>query len=68
MSHSNSNLLVFQPIYNLSVWKDPESKNQKFSIRILLPTGVGENPGDLNVCVEDGNLLKITVMWPTAMI
>ena len=45
----NSNLLVFQPIFNFFVWKDPESKDQKISIAILLSTIIGENPGDLTL-------------------
>lgn len=43
-------------------------KNQEIYIRILLPTGIGENPGDSNICVENKNTLQLTVMWPYSMI
>jgi len=62
-----TNPLLFSPIFNLSVWKDPNSKDQCVSVAVLLPTGIGEKPDDLSICVEDENVLKITVMWPTAM-
>lgn len=45
----------------------PLCKNQKISIGILLSMGVVENPEDLNVCAEDGNILKITIKGPTVM-
>ena len=35
---------------------------------ILLPTGIGENPGDLKLSVEDDEIFKITIRWPSAMV
>ena len=37
-----SNPLEFQNMFNLSIWKDPETKDQKISVGILLLTGIGE--------------------------
>ena len=34
---------------------------------VLLPTGVGERPGDLQVRVEDSRYLRVTVTWPPAL-
>ena len=64
---AESNSLIFNPIYTLSVWKDPSSKDQRISIAILLPTGIGESPGDPKLSVESEKILKISVMWPSAM-
>ena len=60
--------LTFHPIYTVSVWKDPTSKDQRVSMAILLPTGIGENPGDLKLFVEDDEIFKITIRWPSAMV
>ena len=54
-------------MFNLSIWRDPGIKDQKISLGILLPTGIGEKPDDLKVCVENENILKLTVMWPSAL-
>ena len=34
---------------------------------LLLSTGVGERPGDLQVRVEDHRYLRVTVTWPLAL-
>ena len=36
-----SHQLEFQPIFNPSIWKDPETKDRKISIGILLPPMIG---------------------------
>ena len=60
------NPLQFQPIHLLYTWKDPLSKDDRVSVAILLPTGVSEKPGDLQIALENETVLKITVMWPSA--
>lgn len=56
----------FKPLVNMSVWKDPRTKDSRISLAVLLESGVGESPGDLKVCV-DGQYLRITVKWPSVL-
>ena len=64
---SNSNPLQFQPIFNISLRKDPRSKDRRIFIAILLPIGIGGNTGDFKVCVGNRNIIQLTVMWPSGM-
>lgn len=48
----------------MSVWKDPGSRGNFVSVAIILLIGFAEQPQDLVISVENGNLLKVEVAWP----
>lgn len=59
--------LQFKPFFVLSEWKHQRTKDNRVSVAILLPTGVGEQEGDVRVSVEDGLFLRVDVVWPPAL-
>ena len=58
--------LEFKPLYVVSKWKHPKTKDNRVSIIVLLATGSGEQAGDVNLKVEDGCFLRISIVWPPA--
>jgi len=59
--------LLWNPLYAITSWKDPDTKENIVSVAILLPTGVGEQTNDLIIRIENERTLRIGVMWPRAL-
>ena len=57
----------FRPVYTISVWKEPVSRDDRATVAVLLPSGVPESRGGVRVEIEDELVLRITVKWPRVM-
>ena len=60
-------VLTWQPLFTVAPWRDLVTKIDYVSVAIVLPTGVGEQPNDVIVRIEDGNKLRVGVAWPLAL-
>lgn len=66
LSFSDDSTLEFKPLYMLSVWKEPSTKDERISVAILLPSGISENIDDITVRIVKGQELELTIPWPSS--
>ena len=59
--------LEFRPLFLLSTWKDPESRDDRVTAAVLMPSGLNEKRGDIRVEIEEERYLRITVSWPNIL-
>ena len=66
-SDSSDEVLTWRPLFAVAPWKDPVAKEDYISAAVVLPTGVGEQPNDVIVRIDDGTKLWVGVAWPLAL-
>jgi len=64
----NSSTLSFVPIYMISQWKEPTTKDDRISLAILLPSGTSDKIDDISVRIINGIKLELTIPWPSAFL
>jgi len=59
---------ICKPLYLLSTWRDPRTRDGRISILIVLPTGVLEIDDAVTAEVVSENQIELTIQWPTPAI
>lgn len=51
----------FKLLFQISVWKDLETKDDRCTVAILLPRGIGENVGDFIPTIVEAAVLQLPI-------
>jgi len=54
-----------KPLYILSTWRDPRTRDGRISIVLVLPSGVLQMEGGVVAEVVSERKVKVTITWPT---
>ena len=55
------------PLYSIWCWQDPNSREKCITVAVVLPSGVGDQNGQVNVYVDNEAYLAIRVDLPSAL-
>lgn len=55
---------IFKPIYLLSTWRDPRSRDGRISLIMVLPTGALDVDDAVHAEVITSKQVKVSISWP----
>eukprot|EP00171_Calliarthron_tuberculosum_P010085 IDg10085t1 len=66
-SEKSTPMLEFKPLYNISTWKHPRTRDGRVTIILQLAAGSVEQPNDVHAEVVNGWIVRVDMMWPPVL-
>ena len=65
---SETHLHSYRPLFVMSNWRDPKTRDGRVAIFILLPSGILEKDNSVRAVVVGAMSVSISFTWPSALL